>query len=261
MIQVEPPEPASPVRVPWHELVVRLHPSDNVAIAKSRILPGTTLLTEPVDSHSSPITVRQPIPPAHKLALQEIARGQAVLRYGQLIGRALSDIHPGDHVHTHNLGLGSLSRLRTSATNQSPAFQARQVKPRTFLGYLRPDGQVATRNYIAVISTVTCSAHAAFPNVDGVIALTFHTGCTMQTGGETYTILQRTLAGMALHPNVAACLLVGLGCETNQASAMIRNYNLDVGSIEPPIVLSIQESGGVEPTIQTGIAAVTELLP
>jgi altronate hydrolase len=254
---------------------MHLHPLDNVAIAKSHIPPGTTLLRRTAGSRSLPITVQQPIPPAHKIALQETPRDQPVRRYGQVIGIALSDIHPGDHVHTHNLGLGPVSTKPPTATAHPAVSQAQEAACLSFLGYRRADGQVATRNYIAVISTVSCSAHAtlqiahhftpgllsAFPNVDGVIALTFRSGCTMRVGGETYTTLQRTLAGMVRHPNVGACLLVGLGCETNQAAALIRNHNLERGPAGAPIVLSIQELGGLGPTVQAGIAAVAGLLP
>ena len=93
-------------RMPLHELVVHLHPSDNVAIAKTRLQPGTILFREPIASRPVHISVRQSIPPAHKIALQEIRQGQPVRRYGQLIGVALRNIRSGEHVHTHNLGLG-----------------------------------------------------------------------------------------------------------------------------------------------------------
>ena len=275
MSSIESPAPVPAGGMPLHELVVHLHPSDNVAIAKARLQPGTILIWEPVASHPVHITVRQTIPPAHKIALHEIRRGQPVRRYGQLIGVALRDIHPGEHVHTRNLGIGSPSRDYAVGKDHPTVARVRRAERRTFLGYRRANGQVATRNYVAVISTVNCSAHAcleiahhftperlsAYPNIDGVIALTFRAGCTMQSGGETYTILQRALAGMARHPNVGACVLVGLGCETNQASALIRNHNLDSGATGLPIVLSIQGCGGISPTIEAGIAAVTELLP
>ena len=275
MTRANLPETTPARQVPMRDLVLRLHPSDNVAIAKCRIQPGTTLIRETSRSRPQPITVEQTIAPAHKIALQEISQGQPVRRYGQYIGSALSDIHPGDHVHTHNLGLDPSICRSASIAAQPQVFRAQDAVRPAFDGYCRPNGQVATRNYIAVISTVNCSAHtteqiarqftpdllSAFPNVDGVIALTFRSGCTMQVGGETYTVLQQTLAGMAKHPNVGACLLVGLGCETNQASAMIQNYNLERGPVAPPTVLNIQELGGVGPTIQAGIAAVAELLP
>jgi altronate hydrolase len=261
--------------MPLHHLVVHLHPSDNVAIAKEPLQPGTILLWDATPPHAARIPVLQPIPPAHKIALKAIHQGQPVLRYGQLIGVALREIRPGEHVHVHNLGLGAASRMPPQTEGGPTVARAQAEGGRTFLGYRRPDGRVATRNYIAVISTVNCSAHACleiarhftadqlapYPHVDGVIALTFRGGCTMELGGETYAILQRTLAGMANHPNVGACLLVGLGCETNQASALIQNYGLDHTSTAPLSVLSIQELGGTGPAIEAGIATVRDLLP
>ena len=274
MSRVNLPEFAPPDPVPLREFVAHLHPSDNIAIATTHIQPGTILHDESAQSRPQPITVRQLIPPAHKIALQEIPQRQPVRRYGQFIGTALIDIRPGDHVHTHNLGLDPSLREHASDITSAPLPWARKAERRTFQGYRRPGGHVATRNYVALISTVNCSAHAAlqiahhftpdllsvFPNVDGVIALTFRSGCTMRVGGETYGNLQRTLAGMANHPNVGACVLLGLGCETNQASALIRNYNLDRNPQGPPAVLNIQDLGGVGPTIQAGVAAVSDLL-
>jgi altronate hydrolase len=275
MSQLESSGPAPSGRMPLHELVVHLHPSDNVAIAKADLQPGTVLIWERTASRPVHILVRRSIPAAHKIALQRIAEGRPVHRYGQLIGVALQDIPPGEHVHTHNLGLDP--KNHEYALSQSPTriAQLHKSERRTFLGYLRADGQVGTRNYIAVISTVNCSAHtclqiahhftpehlSAYPNVDGVIALTFRGSCSMQVGGETYTVLQRTLAGMARHPNLGACVLVGLGCETNQASALIRNHKLDNGPTGLPAVLTIQDLGGVGPAIESGITTVARLLP
>ena len=99
---------------------------------------------------------------------------------------------------------------------------------RTFEGLLRPDGRVGTRNYLAVASSVNCSATVVrrigsafsapgaldqFPNVDGVIAVTHRGGCGLDSAGEGLAVLRRTLAGYARHPNVAGVVVIGLGCE------------------------------------------------
>jgi altronate hydrolase len=145
---------------------------------------------------------------------------------------------------------------------------------RQFMGYRRADGRVGTRNYIAILASVNCSAHvireiahhftkehlAAYPNVDGVIALAHLSGCANKVGGADYQILQRTLAGMARHANIGAYIIVGLGCETNQITDLMSNYGLDQDSFKPP-TLTIQDTGGIHKTIQAGIDAVTELLP
>jgi altronate hydrolase len=275
MSQIERGKAAPARAIPLHQRAVHLHPADNVAIAKAPLQPGTVLVRDGAPPNATRIRVQEPVPTAHKVALEAIGEGQPVFRYGHLIGLAMRDIKPGEHVHTHNLGLGAASRGYATARGRPPVAHLPEDQRRTFLGYHRADGRVATRNYIAVISTVNCSAHACleiahhftperlapYPNVDGVIALTFRGGCTMRPDGETYTTLQRTLAGMARHPNVGAALLVGLGCETNQASALIQNYGLGEPSTASVSVLSIQESGGTGPTIEAGIAAVSDILP
>ena len=238
------------------EVAVHLHPDDPVAIAK-RDLPAGLVL-------DGRLRLRQPIPSGHKLALRPLATGEPVRRYGQIIGLARQPIQPGEHVHVHNLGLEELDRAPEFGADTQPVTLVPEAERRTFQGYRRPDGQVGTRNYVAVLSTVNCSAHvareiahhfsserlAAFPHVDGVIALTHALGCPLQQ-----PTLQRTLAGMARHPNVGAYLLVGLGCETNQAQALMDAYGLDA----PALV--IQELGGIGPTVEAGIAAVEALLP
>ncbi|GAB4435894.1 MAG: altronate dehydratase family protein [Anaerolineae bacterium] len=141
------------------------------------------------------------------------------------------------------------------------------------MGYRRASGRVGTRNTIALIASVNCAAHtsrqiaqhftperlAAFPNVDGVIALTHHLGCTTRIGGNDYRMLQRTLVGMARHPSVGAFIFVGLGCETNQISALIEDERLGGNGPVPHLV--IQDTGGIRKTVAAGIELVEALLP
>src|SRR5207302_1563924 len=132
---------------------------------------------------------------------------------------------------------------------------------RTFPGFARPGGASGTRNYISLVSTVNCSADTVhilaervrrealrdFPNVDGIVTVTHKTGCAMAIHGPEHRLLQRTLAGMADHPNVAGSLLIGLGCETNQAVTLVQNQKLispqsiGMGRPAPPPILTIQE--------------------
>jgi len=261
--------------IPLQEALVHLHPQDNVAIARVPLQPGVLLVWKGRDEARAQIPVRQFIPGAHKVALRHIPQGETIRRYGQIIGLASQEIRPGDHVHTHNLGLGDLGREYALGVDVQPVNLVPEGARRTFLGYRRANGQVGTRNYIAIISTVNCSAHACleiahhftsrrlapFPNVDGVIALTFRNACSMRVGGPTHSVLQRTLAGMARHANVSAAIFVGLGCETNQAASLIQHHGLDTTGTIPPIILSIQELGGLRPAIEAGVAAVQSLLP
>ena len=143
-----------------------------------------------------------------------------------------------------------------------------------FDGIVRPDGRVGTRNYVAVLSSVNCSATvvkriaAGFavpgalddhPGVDGVIAVTHGSGCGLSRDGEGLEVLRRTLAGYARHPNVAAVVVVGLGCEVNQINALIDGFDLPEGV--PLRRLVIQELGGSVATVRRGMELVTELLP
>jgi len=212
------------------------------------------------------------------MALREIATGEPVRRYSQVIGFASQPILPGEHVHTHNLDVQDFAREYAFGVDMQPVTFVPEGERRTFWGYKRPDGQVGTRNTIAVISTVNCSAHASreiaryftpeqlapFPNVDGVIALTHPYGCSIRIGGVDYVLLQRVLAGMARHPNVGAVIFVGLGCEVNQISALVENYGLcNHNGIPPgnPPGLVIQDLGGIRKTIEAGVVSIRELLP
>ena len=257
--------------------VILLHPQDDVAIARIDLGQGTSLHVDSAKS-PQPFRTRQPIPSGHKVALRDMASGDAVRRYGQVIGFATQDIQQGDHIHTHNLAAHDFERRSDIGVDVQPAELVPDGKRRTFLGYKRPDGRVGTRNYVAVISTVNCSAHvtkeiahhftperlAAYPNVDGVIAITHHSGCSFQIGGPDYILLQRTLAGIADHPNVGAYALIGLGCEGNQIDALVDNYALDKAPGTPPqgpVGLVIQDLGGVRKSIQAGVTAIEGLLP
>jgi altronate hydrolase len=256
--------------VPLAQVALHLHPDDNIAVAKTHIQASTILEL----ASGEKITIRQLIPSGHKFALRPVASGDVVRRYGQIIGFANGDVQPGDHVHVHNLGMQDFARDYAFGSDVRPLDFVPEDQRRTFTGYRRANGRVGTRNYIAVLASVNCSAHvireiahyftpehlAAYPNVDGVIALAHLSGCANKVGGADYDILQRTLAGMARHPNIGAYIIVGLGCETNQINDLMANYGLDQDEFRPP-TLTIQDTGGIRKTIQAGVDAVTELLP
>lgn len=243
---------------------IRLHPADDVVIARTQLVGGTVLPDEGVK-------VTGLVPPGHKVAVRALAAGDAVRRYDQIIGFASRPIAPGEHVHLHNLAMGSFEREHAFGADAKPTGYAET--PATFLGIVRSDGRVATRNYLGVLSTVNCSATvargiaahfdaarlAAFSNVDGVVALTHGTGCGMDVAGEGMRALRRTLAGYARHANFAGVLLVGLGCEANQASALIGEASLHEGPRFRSF--SIQDTGGTSKTIARGIRIVEEMLP
>lgn len=249
---------------------IRLHPSDDVAVALVPIPAGRRVRVDGRDLRAA-----ADIPPGHKLALNALAAGQEVRRYGQVIGFATAAIAPGEHVHSHNLAVGSMALSYEFCTDLRPVPFVSAAERRTFMGYRRPAGRAGTRNTIAVIGTVNCSAHTVrriaerarsellpgFPNVDDVVAIAHKSGCATRAGSPELELLQRTLAGFAHHPNVAACVFVGLGCEVNQWESLLSTQADRLGALDVPPYLGIQESGGVAATVEAGLRAVERLLP
>jgi altronate hydrolase len=248
-------------------LTIRLNPADNVVVARIDLLPGTDLATEG-------IAVRGHIPPGHKLATATVEKGAPVRKYNQIIGFATAEILPGEHVHTHNLAMGDFARDYAFGENYVPTAFIPEAQRATFQGIRRKDGRVATRNYIGIITSVNCSASAArfiadqfrgrafleeFPHVDGVVAFAHNTGCGMASEGEPMDVLRRTLAGYVRHPNFAGCLILGLGCESNQISALMKAEGLEPGDFLHP--MTIQETGGTAKTVREGVARIKAMLP
>ncbi len=248
--------------------VIRIHPADDVVIARQQLLGGTRIATEG-------ITISGLIPPGHKVSVRAIAAGEPVRRYNQIIGTATEPIAAGQHVHTHNLAFSRFDRGHAVGGDVRPV--AYVDTPATFEGIKRGDGRVATRNYIGVLTSVNCSATvaraiadhfrrdihpealAAFPNVDGIVALTHGAGCATDSEGEGLQVLRRTLAGYARHANFAAVIVVGLGCETNQIQGLLAQEGLREGA--KLVTFSIQDTGGTAKSVARGIEVVKSLLP
>ncbi len=257
--------------VPLSRVAVHLRPEDNIAVAARPLPPG-----QEVQVNGATIIVGKRIGLGHKIALHAIAKGEPVKKFGQVIGFASQDIAAGEHVHVHNLGADAFERDYAFCRDCPPP--PLRAEPRSWMGYDRGDGRYGTRNTIAIISTVNCSASTSkyisdrfrqtellkqYPNVDSVVAITHKAGCAMQYDGPDHRQLDRTLAGFAKHANVAAYILIGLGCETGQAIHLIEGEGLIQlnGSHKPPKVLSIQECGGIRKTVDAGVQAIAELLP
>jgi altronate hydrolase len=265
--------------VPLSDYAVHLRPQDNVAVARKPIPAGTTFSFD-----GGNFTLPAAIKMGHKFAVVPIKEGDPVRKYGQIIGFANTTVAPGGHLHVHNVAAGAFERDYAHATQVPPPLPE-PAEYRTFMGYDRGPGKAdhqryGTRNYLAVISTVNCSASTSkyiadrvrqlgllkdYPNVDGVVAIVHRQGCGMQFDGPDHQQLDRTLAGFARHPNIAAYLLVGLGCEIVQASHLIEQEKLNLiqldGKKGTPLALSIQECGGIGKTVEAGVKAVAEMLP
>lgn len=252
---------------------ILLHAADNVAIAPRTFEAGQTVAAGPHE-----VTLRERVVLGHKFALADIATGEPVRKFGQIIGFATEPIAPGQWVHTHNLEAGQFDREYEYGTNLPP--DPTPITDRTFQGYRRENGKAGTRNYIAIISSVNCSASVSkyiahrfdsgmlrdFPNIDGILPLTHKGGCGLQFAGEDHQQLSRVLSGFAKHPNVGGFILVGLGCETASLPFLLEQGNLvQIKGIAPdrngPPVLTIQDCGGTNQTVEAGVKALAEMLP
>ena len=252
--------------------VIRLHGDDSVAVA-ARPLPAGARVRLP-DGHDD-LELTERVEMGHKVALRAIRPGQAVIKYGQTIGLATQPIEPGQWVHEHNLAMAEDAK---DCTPSAPPPAPEPITDRTFMGYRRPDGPAATRNYVAVISLVNCSASVTrgiaerfderslrdWPNIDGVIALTHATGCGMVDNSAYHDQFNRVLGGFARHPNVAAYVLVGLGYEVAAVDLLIESGALARGPGANglnPATLSMQDCGGTARTIEQGVRMVSDMLP
>ncbi|HEX2114637.1 MAG TPA: altronate dehydratase family protein [Alphaproteobacteria bacterium] len=246
--------------------VIRLHPGDNVVVARTDVAAGTPV---PVEG----FVIREKVPAGYKIAARDLRNGEPVLKYNVTVGFAGSDIPAGTLLHNHNTEFREFNRDYAHARDYKPVALLPEAERATFQGIVREDGRVATRNFIGIVSTVNCSATvvhgvarwfteerlADFPNVDGVIAFSHALGCGMEMTGEPMALLRRTLGGYVRHPNLAAVLVVGLGCERNQIAGLMADERLERSNRLRTFVM--QETGGTRKTIEAGIAAVKELLP
>jgi altronate hydrolase len=247
-----------------NQLTIRLNNSDNVVVARVDIPVGTEVPEEK-------FTCRDDISFGHKVAVSAIKAGGAIKKYGQIIGFASKDIQPGEHVHTHNLSMGAFDRDYAFCADATPEPQA-VAEAATFDGIIRPDGRVATRNYIGVISSVNCSASVCrfiadafrgdalkdFPNIDGVVPITHGTGCGMAAQGEGFDYLLNAIGGYARHPNFGGVLLIGLGCEVMQIDSVLKGGDFKK---EPFFhAMTIQDIGGIRSTVDRGTALIRDML-
>lgn len=243
--------------------LLRIHPADNILIALKDVS-----INQPMENGG---VTREAIRRGHKVASKAITKGSAILKFSQPIGIASRDIAVGEHVHLHNLNY-SASMANRQIGELLKDYHAPASLDATFQGIFRKDGRVATRNYIGILTSVNCSATVArhiadqfrgaaldpWPNVDGVVALTHKTGCGMASEGEAMDILRRTIGGYARHPNFAAVLVIGLGCEANQVDRLLEVEGLTPSETLHDLV--IQDEGGSSATVRAGVAKIKSML-
>ena len=244
--------------------IIRLRAEDNVVVANRALEAGHDI---------EGIVLRDAIPAGHKIASSDISAGARILKYGQTIGYAMSDIPSGTHLHTHNVEFRATDAAYQFGTNLRDVAPVPEQARDTFMGYRRENGSVGTRNYIAIVTSVNCSATAArriadsfgeeelsqYPNVDGVVAFVHGTGCGMAGDGEGFEALQRVMWGYAKHPNHGGVVMVGLGCEMNQIDWLLDAYGLKQSPTFQ--TMNIQSVAGLQKTIEMGVQKVRDMLP
>src|SRR6185436_18350242 len=223
------------------------------------------------------IEIRGVIPAGHRFATKDIGAGELVLQFGQPIGTSLG-IQQGERI-THDNMSDEVPVVRDLPDNlHTPLPDYFPIEERaTFLGFRRSDGRVGTRNYVLIVPTSMCASHEAqqistiaeftlydrlkYPNVDGVVAIPHNKGCGCQDG-STIEVMLRTLANYADHPNVGGVVLMDLGCEKTNLSAVQKYLLKREKSFDKPVAkIGIQDVGGTQAAIQRGLQEVERMLP
>ncbi len=249
-------------------------PGSNANCILLNDLDNIVVALEDIDAGGTAAFVDAPLPGniqrGHKIARRAISQGEDVIRYGQIIGQATRAIPEGEHVHVNNLGMGPHSTDYRHAEASVPLAPITQE--RTFMGFRRATGTAGTRNYIGILTSVNCSGSVAkfiaeaaqksgllddYPNVDGIVPIVHGTGCGMSGKDEGYATLFRTLSGYAQHPNFAAILLIGLGCEVMQIADLVGDRKIRPGG--DLRYMTIQQTGGTRKTIEAGLNELKEL--
>jgi altronate hydrolase len=240
-------------------LVLRIHTLDNVGVALCPLEKG---------QQAGEVTAVDAVPAGHKIAFQKIHKGEAVVKYGYSIGVATEEILAGQHVHTHNVASALRGKLEERAFNpaDTPAHSAQNAAVPTFDGFRRANGTVGIRNEIWIVNTVGCVNHSATRiaeraskeivgkgnSIDGIYTFNHPYGCSQL--GEDMAYTQRLLAGLTRHPNAAAVLVLGLGCENNQIELFTKF--LDHSDASRFRFLNAQD---VDDDLEAGVKLVHEL--
>ena len=238
------------------EAVIRIHSEDNVAVAVEGLKAGQRLHV----SHAA-YTAKQDIPAGHKVALADIPAGEPVVKYGYTIGWASADIRRGCWVHSANLET-ALDGMRDWQYAPTPTVRPAPTEA-TFQGYARSNGDVGIRNEIWIVNTVGCvnktaeriaaAAHGSRDaGVDGVYSFPHPFGCSQL--GDDLLNTQKILAGLVNHPNAAAVLVLGLGCENNYIGA----FRKAIGPCDPDRVLFLNAQDA-EDEVEAGLDNIRRL--
>ncbi len=240
-----------------------LDEKDNVGITFSDLESGAAVAAGP-----DTIRVLNDIPKGHKVAVKIIKEGEAVLKYGAVIGYARKEIQIGEHVHVHNIktGLSEKTEYRYEPEKGSSEISPLVSVPRLFK---RKNGKAGIRNELWILPTVGCvngtaqqilqqflmrKGQEGLAGIDGVYCFTHPYGCSQL--GDDHERTRSLLQNMALHPNAGGVLVLGLGCENNQ----IKAFRETMPEEPDPERIRYLAAQNVEDEIEAGIACLEELL-
>lgn len=245
---------------------IRLNPNDNVVIARCDVQSGVYV-------ESEGITTLTDVPAGYKMASRDIRKGELILKYNTCIGVAAEDTKAGTMMHSHNIVFEHIDLDYAFSKDYKPVTLLPKEQRATFNGYVREDGRVGTRNYIGIFVASNCAATVArkiadhftserlanYPNVDGVVPFITGLGCGMEMTGPFMDLLRRTIMGYASNANIAAAIVVALGCERNNIDVMFDFAGVKENNLLKKLVM--QEVGGTAKSIAAGIAEVERMLP
>ena len=245
---------------------IRLNQADNVVVARCDVATG-------VEVPEEGFTTLTEVPAGYKVAARDIKAGEMILKYNTCIGFASEDTKAGTMMHSHNIRCEHIDLDYAFSKDYHPTELIAPEQRATFQGYVRPNGDVGTRNYIAVLVAGNCAATVArkiadhftpeqlkdYPNVSGVVPFITGLGCGMEMTGPFMDLLRRTIMGYAANPNVGGALVVALGCERNNIDGMFEYAGAEESELLKKLV--IQNVGGTRKSIEAGIKEVERMLP
>ena len=244
---------------------IRLNQKDNVVVARRDVPAGMAV-------ESEGFTTRTEVPAGYKAAARDIRKGEPILKYNTCIGFAAEDTPAGTMMHSHNIVFEHVDLDYAFSRDYHPTELLPPEQRATFQGFVRPDGRVATRNYIGILVASNCAATvarkianhftperlAAYPNVSGVVPFVTGLGCGMEMTGPFMDLLRRTIMGYATNPNLGAAIVTALGCERNNIDGMFEHAGLQESETLQKLV--IQDVGGTAKAVEEGIRRVEQLL-
>jgi altronate hydrolase len=244
---------------------------DNVAVVAVDFLEKGTEL----ENGHGRITIGARAMRGQSFAIRPLRRGETYITLGDPFGIASRPVQPGDPISEDNLDR-ELPKLKPVYRENPPAEIDAVLAARTFDGYVREDGGVGTRNFVAIVTSGMCSSTEAreivframreiyrrekYPNVDAVVAVVQESGCGLPDGGGV-DILNQLLVNTLRHPNLGAAIYLDLGCGKTCVECSVPIFQQQVPNYNQRVVnMTVQQFGGSRKTILKGLEVVESLL-